>query len=165
MEIPDHKTFPPQEDPPPITTDSIIFSQSHHPSGQAQRYHPSESTEDIPSRPLWPEDYRSTWHNTWRYVSTIERMDCQWGAQSYNSRQPRRHRIFSPVAQTYCKPISSNRAFWTMKVATVFDNSLPLSIILRLSGIYTWQHYSLHQQPRNTAHHRDSPSVSSQHLR
>ena len=32
-------------------------------------------------------------------------------------------------------PISSNSIFWTMKVATVFDKSEPVSIILKHKGI------------------------------
>ena len=35
----------------------------------------------------------------------------------------------------YSNPLSSNSILCTMKVATVFDNSLPLSIIRRQRGI------------------------------
>jgi len=37
----------------------------------------------------------------------------------------------SPVWHTYSSPLLSSRIFWTIKVATVLDSSLPLFIILR----------------------------------
>lgn len=41
----------------------------------------------------------------------------------------------SYVWQMYESPLSSSRIFWRMNVATVFDNSDPLSIIRRHSGM------------------------------
>jgi hypothetical protein len=41
----------------------------------------------------------------------------------------------SKVWQMYDKPVSSNRIFCKMKVATVLESSLPDSIILRQRGI------------------------------
>mmetsp|Transcript_39122 Transcript_39122/g.96293 ORF Transcript_39122/g.96293 Transcript_39122/m.96293 type:complete len:218 (-) Transcript_39122:111-764(-) len=41
----------------------------------------------------------------------------------------------SAVAHTYCSPMSSSRIFCTMKVATVLDSSLPVSMIRRHSGM------------------------------
>ena len=35
----------------------------------------------------------------------------------------------------YPRPVSSSRIFWTMKIATVFESSLPVSMIRRHSGM------------------------------
>ena len=41
----------------------------------------------------------------------------------------------SAVWHIYCRPFLSNKIFWTIKVATVLDNSWPLFMILKHKGI------------------------------
>jgi hypothetical protein len=41
----------------------------------------------------------------------------------------------SGVAQMYVSPSSSVRIFWTIKVATVRDRSVPISIVRRQRGM------------------------------